>query len=190
MTVLYLVRHAHSNWTPDETRPLSPTGLKDAQSVARSLTRFPITQILSSPYKRARQTIDPYAERAELTIREDHRFRERDLGDIGLTSFRDAIKKTWLDLDFAYPDGESIHQAQSRALQALAEYLHTDTMKHVVISTHGNLLTIILNHFNARIGYPFWENLTLPDIYRVNTKSTESPEILRIWQPPSDRTNR
>jgi 2,3-bisphosphoglycerate-dependent phosphoglycerate mutase len=189
MTVLYLVRHAQSDWTPDESRPLSPIGMKDAQSVARSLARFPITQIVSSPYLRARQTIEPYAERAGLKILEDHRLRERHLGDIGHTSFKDAIKRTWLDPDFAYPEGESIHQAQSRALEALAEYVHTETTKHVVISTHGNLLTIILNHFDSRIGFHFWENLTLPDIYCVNTDSGEGPEVIRIWQPLSDRTD-
>jgi 2,3-bisphosphoglycerate-dependent phosphoglycerate mutase len=189
MTALYLVRHAHSDWTPDESRPLSPIGMKDAQSVARTLVKFPITQIVSSPYLRARQTIEPYAERAGLKILEDHRLRERHLGDIGHTSFKDAIKRTWLDPDFAYPEGESIHQAQSRALEALAEYVHTETTKHVVISTHGNLLTIILNHFDSRIGFHFWENLTLPDIYCVNTDSGEGPEVIRIWQPLSDRTD-
>jgi 2,3-bisphosphoglycerate-dependent phosphoglycerate mutase len=183
MTFLYLVRHAHADWTPDENRPLSPAGVKDAQLVASILANFKITQIISSPYRRARQTIEPFAVRSGVEILEDSHFRERDLGDIGASSFQDAVHKTWLDMGFAFPDGESNLQAQNRAIDGLNEYLELSAHKHIVISTHGNLLALILNHIDPDIGYTFWEKMTMPDIYRLVTHRTEGQSITRIWKP-------
>ena len=37
MTVFYLIRHAHADWTPDEGRPLSERGQRDALRLAECL---------------------------------------------------------------------------------------------------------------------------------------------------------
>ena len=56
MTCLFLVRHAHSVWTPDEMRPLSQSGLEDARRVADILApcgRRPSIPVLTcGPSKR------------------------------------------------------------------------------------------------------------------------------------------
>jgi 2,3-bisphosphoglycerate-dependent phosphoglycerate mutase len=183
MTVLYLVRHAHTNWTPDENRPLSTTGLDDAHRVAHVLASFPITLILSSPYLRAIQTIEPFAKASNLKILEDLRFRERELGDIGTASFKEAVYQTWIDVDFAHPKGESVRQAQSRALEGLVENLHLSIPSHIVICTHGNLLTCILNHFDPDVSFQFWQNMSMPDVYYLDMDQTQDRKFTRIWQP-------
>ncbi|MEH2169479.1 MAG: hypothetical protein V7K41_23030 [Nostoc sp.] len=33
--------------------------------------------------------------------------------------------------------------------------------------THGNLMALILKHFDDRIGYTKWEKLSNPDVYCV-----------------------
>ena len=66
MSTLYLVRHAHAEWTPDENRPLSAQGSEDANRVANTLYVVPISAIYSSPARRARQTIAPLAGRLGL----------------------------------------------------------------------------------------------------------------------------
>lgn len=58
-TTLLLVRHAHADWQPDETRPLSEVGRRDAARVAGVLSPLAPTSIYSSPYRRARQTVEP-----------------------------------------------------------------------------------------------------------------------------------
>ena len=35
------------------------------------------------------------------------------------------------------------------------------------IVTHGNLLALLLRHFDGRVGFAAWEALTNPDVYRV-----------------------
>lgn len=62
MTTLYFVRHAHSTYTADEwTRPLSERGAGDVRNITNSLSEEKIDLVVSSPYKRAIQTVQGIA---------------------------------------------------------------------------------------------------------------------------------
>ncbi len=38
----------------------------------------------------------------------------------------------------------------------------------MVVGTHGNLLTLVLNAYDERFGVEFWRtDLTMPDVYEV-----------------------
>lgn len=68
---LLLLRHAHAgsrkDWKgPDERRPLSPKGQRQAQALVRQLSPWTVQRILSSPSVRCRETVAPLA--AELGI--------------------------------------------------------------------------------------------------------------------------
>src|SRR3954451_7160063 len=70
---LYLVRHAkagsRSGWVgPDETRPLSKSGREQAEGLQRALAAFPVSRILSSPYVRCSDTMEPLAAKLGLTV--------------------------------------------------------------------------------------------------------------------------
>ncbi len=41
------------------------------------------------------------------------------------------------------------------------------TIDPVVLVTHGNLMTLILKHYNERVGYAEWGNLQNPDVYCI-----------------------
>ena len=86
MSCLYLVRHAHSVWTPDEMRPLSQAGLEDAQLVSDILAPLGPEAIYSSPYLRAKQTVEPLAAALEMTIHEVADLRERTLSEVPWTT--------------------------------------------------------------------------------------------------------
>ena len=67
MTV-YVVRHgkagSRSGWTePDDQRPLTKAGRRQAGALADMLAGDHVTRVLSSPYVRCRQTVEPLAER-------------------------------------------------------------------------------------------------------------------------------
>jgi 8-oxo-dGTP diphosphatase len=69
----YVVRHAHAgerrNWKgPDEERPLSPKGRRQAQRLAELLADKRVKKIWSSPFLRCCQTVEPLAERLELPV--------------------------------------------------------------------------------------------------------------------------
>jgi broad specificity phosphatase PhoE len=70
----YLVRHADAGdkhaWTgPDDDRPLSTTGRREAAGLIDQLATYPIAEILSSPAARCWQTVQPLAEQRRLPVR-------------------------------------------------------------------------------------------------------------------------
>lgn len=75
MTVL-LVRHAHagdrSRWAGDDRhRPLSAKGRGQAEALVDTLRDFPIDRIVSSPYRRCLESVEPLASSRGLAV-EDH----------------------------------------------------------------------------------------------------------------------
>jgi len=181
MTTFYLVRHAHTNWTPDENRPLSAQGSRDAILVADTLHDDPIDVIYSSPAQRARQTITPLAERLGFAIQTEPDLRERKLGDEVFKDFFKAVEVTWQDPSFAHPGGESSAEAQSRGL-ALVKRLQAESPNDaVVLSTHGNLMALILQAFDPSIDFLFWKSLTMPDVYSLIFNSSGKVRIQRMW---------
>jgi len=170
MTVLYLVRHAHADWTPDEDRPLSERGCADAQQVADLLQPFPISAVYSSPSRRAHDTVAPLANRLGLPIREIDDLRERDLGSALPGSFMAAIRATWADPISAFPGGESNAAAQRRGVAVIQGLLDRHAAQQIAVGTHGNLLALILQHFDPSVGFVFWQSLTMPDVYRLEVR--------------------
>ena len=70
---LYLVRHAkagsrHDYDGADRDRPLTKAGRAQAEQLAQRLAGEPISRLLSSPYLRCRQTIEPLAGLAGLAV--------------------------------------------------------------------------------------------------------------------------
>jgi broad specificity phosphatase PhoE len=78
--MIYLLRHAHAGnkrtWSgPDDRRPLSATGRREADGLVRQLGAYPITTIVSSPALRCLQTIQPLADRRRLPVGQDQCLR-------------------------------------------------------------------------------------------------------------------
>ena len=184
--VFYVVRHAHAVWTPDEDRPLSAEGKKDALRVADVLCRLPIAGIYSSPYRRAVETVQPLADRLNLATTIEADLRERTLGNPRrATGFLSAVKQTWDDPAFAYPGGEANAVAQRRGV-AVVERLAAGCDKgHVVLSTHGTLMALVLQHFDSCVDFIFWKTLTMPDIYALRLEGS-SVSIDHLWQGPNE----
>ncbi|RZS89632.1 histidine phosphatase superfamily protein (branch 1) [Motilibacter rhizosphaerae] len=69
--MLILVRHAHAGdkrlWPfGDVDRPLSSRGQQQAEGLARQLGGLPVTRLVTSPYRRCRQTLAPLSEVLDL----------------------------------------------------------------------------------------------------------------------------
>jgi len=166
---IFLVRHAHADWTSDEMRPLSTTGQRDAYFLAETLVKHPVHRIVSSPYLRAIQTVQPLADRLGLEIHIDDRFRERALGQFSGVSFAEAVWLTWQDFDFHYPGGESNAAAQDRGVQAMQD-LRLQGAEQIVVGTHGNLLALIMNYYDPAVDYEYWAKLSMPDFKVLELK--------------------
>lgn len=78
---LYLVRHAKAGerrlWTDDDLeRPLSKKGWKQSELLAERLAKARPPQLLSSPYVRCVQTLEPLSELIDQPIEIDERLCE------------------------------------------------------------------------------------------------------------------
>jgi 8-oxo-(d)GTP phosphatase len=83
---VYVVRHAYagrrSAWRgPDDRRPLTRPGIKQAEALAEHLTAVPIERVLTSTYLRCRQTLVPLSDALALHIESERRLVEGTGGD-------------------------------------------------------------------------------------------------------------
>jgi len=183
MTILYYVRHAESPFIEGEERArgLSVEGARAAEQVKDLLLNEGIDVVISSSYQRAKDTIQPLADALALPIVEYEDLRERKVGDFQGYSFLDAKEKLFQDFAYSFPGGESSTAAQSRAVRVIEEILNEYIGKRVVLGTHGDIMTLILNHYDQRFDYHFWRGTSMPDIYRVEFEEGQLVHIARLW---------
>jgi 8-oxo-dGTP diphosphatase len=79
--MIFLVRHAKAGsrdkWDgPDEQRPLSKNGWRQAEGIAAHLADQGITLLLSSPFVRCCQTLEPLGRATDLEVVPDARLAE------------------------------------------------------------------------------------------------------------------
>lgn len=180
MSVVFLIRHAHSEWTADEARSLSKQGAASAQQIAVRLGAEPITAIYSSPSRRAVDTVAPLAEEKKLDIYMVENLREREVPAMRMSEFEVMIREAWIDPDSSPGGGESNLDAQGRGLAVLRRIIERHPQQQVVISTHGNLLALMLNGLDGSYGYDFWRALSFPDIYRLTFDGDTLAKVDRI----------
>ena len=155
----------------------------DADRVADILGELPITEILSSPSLRAWQTVTPLAARTALPIHEISDLREREIGQWTAGNFDDAVRMTWENPLFAHPGGETNLAAQERGVAVVRRVVTEHPNGDPVLATHGNLLALILQHFDPTIGFAYWRSLTRSDIHRLEISSDGAASIEHIWEP-------
>ncbi len=78
---IYVVRHAKAGdrqkWDgPDDLRPLSKKGQKQAHRLVDLLTERPVTRVVSSPSRRCVETVEPLAVQRGLKVEESEALRE------------------------------------------------------------------------------------------------------------------
>ncbi|MFE7062009.1 histidine phosphatase family protein [Sutcliffiella sp. NPDC057660] len=182
LTNLYFVRHAHSIYTPEELRrPLSKEGLSDVEKIDRLLSQERIDYVISSPYLRAVQTVEGVAGRIGKEVILEDGFRERQLSSSPVEDFQLAITKVWQEPSFSWEGGESNIAAQKRGVESTLKVIEKYEGKNIVIGTHGNIMVLIMNHFDDNYGFDFWKELSMPDIYKLTFEKADLIEVKRMW---------
>lgn len=181
ITNLYFVRHAHSTYSPDErNRPLSERGMLDAKLITNLSKTLKINHVISSPYKRAIQTVEGIAELIGEEIELIDGFRERLLSEHPVADFNEAISRVWTDFNFSMEGGESNYVAQKRGVEATLQVLEKYESQNIVVGTHGNIMVLIMNYFNPQYDVHFWEELAMPDIYKLTFNKKSLVAVSRI----------
>ena len=92
---LFVVRHVkagdRSRWDgPDHERPISKTGRRQADALARRLAGENVSALIASPSLRCVQSLEPLAELAGLKVEEDDRLAEGSSIEESMAVARDA----------------------------------------------------------------------------------------------------
>jgi 2,3-bisphosphoglycerate-dependent phosphoglycerate mutase len=160
-----LVRHCESSG-PEPDAPLTSKGEAQALALTDRLTSLGIDHIVSSPFLRARQTIDVFARRRNLTVCVDDRLAERRLAPQRIPTWREEIRKSFADLDHVLPGGEPARSAQRRGRAAIDALLAAGH-RLALASTHGQLMSLVLHSIDPSFGFAQWRELTFPDVYVI-----------------------
>jgi len=190
VTRLILVRHCESSGQEPEAT-LTEVGHRQARALLPSLDRVGIDFVVSSPYERALQSIAPFATKHSLTVHQDARFRERELSAVALPDWLDHLERSYRDLDYRHPTGESGRDAQQRAWQAIDEVVDAGHRCPAIVA-HGNLIALILRRIDPSIGFEFWRGLSNPDVYQLSRTDGSKWRSERLWSPmlPSESLDR
>jgi 2,3-bisphosphoglycerate-dependent phosphoglycerate mutase len=170
---LLLVRHAEAlppgaDGYDETSRPLSAAGERAAEELADELEPYNVDAIYSSPYLRAQSTVAPLASRRALAVHELVDMRERLLSPASLPAWRDELRRSWADADYALEGGETGREAQRRAM-AVLDLLRSRHAAggRVVVASHGNLISLILQSLEPDVGFDFHLAMPTPAIYHL-----------------------
>lgn len=161
MTTIYFVRHAQPNYEnhDDMSRELSEKGLRDRALVTDFLRDRKVEVVLSSPFKRAVDTVREFAELEGLDIVTIDDFRERKIDSEWIEDFNSFCKMQWHDFDYKLSDGESLGEVQRRNIQALNKVLEEYAGKSIAIGSHGTALSTIINYYDESFGHDEFEKI-------------------------------
>ena len=155
ITTIYFVRHAESNYDThdDALRELTKKGMTDRMLVTHYLSDKHIDIVLSSPYKRAVDTITPFADSKGLEIKIVDAFRERKINSEWIDDFTAFSKTQWEDFSYKLSGGESLQEVQTRNITALKAVLLEYPGKNIAIGSHGTALSTIIHFYDHSFGY-------------------------------------
>ena len=161
MTHVYFVRHAEPNYNNHDnlSRELTSKGSQDRKLVTKFLSDKQIDAVISSPYKRAVDTVKDFADNYGLEIGIMDHFRERKVTDDWINTFAGFTQKQWEDFSFKLPDGESLNEVQKRNISGLELVLKKFCGKNIVIGSHGTALSTVINYYDNSFGYKDFEKI-------------------------------
>lgn len=165
MTQLILIRHGETVWNQQRRMqghsdsPLSETGLRQAQLLARHLKQIAFSALYSSDSGRAHHTARAVAEVTGHDIILEPRLRERHFGVFeGLTGSEieasfpaDYARFKSRDQSHVIPGGESASQFRARVSACFDEISSRHNGELVVVITHGLVLDVL---YRAALGIP------------------------------------
>lgn len=157
--LLFLIRHALtpvtgkslSGWLPGHH--LSDAGRAEADAMAARMRDIKIDAIYASPLERAVETARPVARAHGLRVRTREELGEVRYGDWEGRSLR-ALSRTKLwrrvmarPSEVRFPGGETIREAQMRAVDAVERIRGDHEDGAVAVVTHADIIRLLVAHY-------------------------------------------
>lgn len=176
---IYVIRHCEAEGqSPDAS--LTEQGFLQAEVLAEFFADKKIDRIITSPFLRAMQTIEPLSKRGNITVEIDERLSERILSSSDLLDWYEKLRATFTDMELKFEGGESSNEAMERIVNAVEETFKSES-EHIIIVSHGNIITLLLKNYHNDVDFQFWTQLRNPDVFRLSIKNHEMT-LERIWE--------
>ncbi len=159
MTILLLVRHGETDWLGEKLAGrladihLNDKGRAHAERLAAMLRPLSLTAVYSSPLERAMETAEPTARAAGKPIIRNELLLEVDFGDLAGKEFKELREtEIWRlvhrsPAEVSYPGGETLIEAQARAVRAVEEIHARDETGTVALFTHSDTIRLAVAHY-------------------------------------------
>ena len=95
--------------------------------------------------------------------------------------FEGAVEASWRFPNRAPAGTESNVVAQRRGLAALMGIVDNHRGQHIVVSTHGTLMALMINGLDPSLAFEFWRGLSFPDVYALELGKDVATKIVRLW---------
>ena len=138
--------------------PLCAAGRAEAVSMLPHLKSCRLDRIVSSPYRRARQTAQVFADNLEIPLETHNGLRELHHGDWEGQPFDKLMQESgngfrqWLQdaSGIDIPGGsETVLEAQTRVVQAVRETAQTYRQDNILIVLHKHIRALLNCHLNG-----------------------------------------
>ena len=182
MIKLHLLRHARPAPPLVQTAdvPLAESGLAQAKAIVPILASLGIQRIVSSPYRRALETVQPYAIHAGIEIEIDARLREREMPFAESPHAHiERVRSSFADAAYAPEGGETFRETTARALMCLRQ-VAKETRSGLLLVGHGQCLTLILRTASGKADFAFWQSLPTPAIIELTLDASAEPSTFQL----------
>jgi len=175
---IYVIRHCEAEGQLPEAQ-LTDRGLEQALDLSEFFSDIQIDRIISSPYKRAIDSIKPLAKRLNIEVEIDRKLSERVLSTKNLSDWCEKLRTTFDDIELKFEGGESSRDAIKRIVQVVEEVFSSKD-KNTIIVTHGNLMSLLIKHFTNEFGFDNRKNLSNPDVLLLKNENNKVT-FERLW---------
>ena len=169
---LYLIRHGKAAMEgSDRERVLDSDGTIQATSLCKKIKiqfQNQKIRIISSPFKRAMQTIEKLSQDMAADIEKSQSLEEINIGKDQKLSKHQIIEKMWNDKNFKVENGasqsEHVDKIKDQMNEILDNFYKNDY--NLILISHGNSIGIILKYFlNTNFTFNDWKKISMPDMY-------------------------
>jgi probable phosphoglycerate mutase len=157
-TEVYLARHGQTALNESGVLrglldpPLDETGRRQAANLGEALGPRQPSLVVASPLRRARETAQPVADHAGLTVTADGCLLDRDYGPWAGTP-KDTVVVQWGSVDAA-PGVEPRSAVRERAVQGLTALAQRYPAASVVVVSHDAVNREVLAALDPNLGDP------------------------------------
>ncbi|MBE6139927.1 MAG: histidine phosphatase family protein [Firmicutes bacterium] len=168
------------------SRPLSIEGEKLAQSLSEELK---VNNIYSSNYASAIATAKYFANKNNCIIKINGQLNDSKIGEIGKHNIKMLRYMQDRNLDFKYPQGESLNETKNRLVNVLKEIILENEDDVLIISHKRAIMSLLLEYcekgFNLdeKLLLSFKENVVMDDSesdYELIKLEIENKKIVNI----------